>query len=123
MLKKLVLMLHSTSNRDPTTVINLIHSIMFSIQSLRFLLRINCLCSSMDFLVSVSILLRRLRSKRFILYLLLFCVSVIVVVLSHFSFICGPFGFIFHAPGVCVDQPVYHRRLAPIHSHIAVKKS
>jgi len=71
MLKKLVLMLHRTNNKDATTVISLIHSMMFSMQSLRFLLRINCRCNRMDFLVSVSILLRRLRSRRFIFYFFL----------------------------------------------------
>ncbi len=96
MLKKLVLMLHSTNSRDPTTVISLIHSMMFSMQSLCFLLRINCFCNRMDRLVSVSILLRRLRSKRFILYLLFFSVLVIVVVLALFSLCGGTFGLVLH---------------------------
>ena len=106
MLKNEVLMLHSTNNRDPTTVISLIHSMMFSMQSLRFLLCINCFCSRMDFLVRVSILLRRLRSKRFILYLLFFCVFVIVVVLSHFFFICGPTRLGFYTPMMGIDQSI-----------------
>ena len=123
MLKKLVLMLHSTNSRDPTTVISLIHSMMFSMQSLCFLLRINCFCNRMDRLVSVSILLRRLRSRRFILYLLFFSVFVIVVVLALFSFCGGPFRLVLHAPSVRVDQSVYHGRLAPIHAHVGIKES
>jgi len=116
-------MLQSTNSKDATTVISLIHSMMFSMQTLRFLLRINCFCNRMDFLVSVSILLRRLRSKRFILYLLFFCVLVIVVVLALFSLCGGPFGLILHAPSVSVYQSVDHGRLAPIHTHVGIKES
>lgn len=63
-------MLHSTSNRDPITVINLTHSIIFSMQSLRFLFLAICFCRTMDRLVMASILFKRDFSKRFILYLL-----------------------------------------------------
>jgi hypothetical protein len=70
MLKKDEDMLHSTSNREPTTVINLTHNIIFSMQSLRFLFLAICFCRMIDFFVMASILLRIVRSKRFILYLL-----------------------------------------------------
>jgi len=64
-------MLHSTSNRDPTTVINLIHSMMFSMQSLCFLFLSSCFCNITDFLVRASILFKRDFSKRFIFYFFL----------------------------------------------------
>lgn len=70
MLKKEEDMLQSTNSSEPTTVTSLIHSIRFSMQSLRFLLLINCRCNIMDFFVRASILLSRVRSKRFIPYLL-----------------------------------------------------